>query len=51
MDRGLLRWILVIVAIVFAVLWLASTVIGGFSCPDWVPPSGLLAAVLAIAMP
>lgn len=50
-DRGLIRWILIIAAIVFAALWFIATVASGFSIPDWVPPTGLLCAVVAIALP
>jgi len=50
-DRGLLRWVLIIAAIVFGVLWFLSAVASGFSIPGWVPSTGFLCLVVAVAMP
>jgi hypothetical protein len=50
MDRGFLSWLCVVAALVLSVVWLLSVtgVIG--SSPNWVPPSGLFAAALALAL-
>jgi len=50
-DRGLIRWVLIIAALVFGALWFLATVASGFSVPGWVPPTGLLCLVVAVAMP
>ena len=50
-DRGLIRWVLIIAALVFGALWFLATVASGFSIPDWVPPTGFLCLVVAVAMP
>lgn len=51
LDRGFFRWVCVIAALLFAVLWLVSVTVTGFAAPAWIPPAGLLAIVLAVAIP
>jgi hypothetical protein len=46
-----LRWLLALTALVLAVIWWLSVVVGGFSAPDWVPPTALLALALAAVIP
>lgn len=48
---GLLRWVLIIAALVFGALWFISVVASGFTIPDWVPATGFLCLVVAVAMP
>ena len=48
---GLLRWVLIVAALVFGALWFLATVASGFSIPDWVPPTGFLCLVVAVAIP
>lgn len=50
-DRGLLRWVLIIAALVFGALWFLATVASGVSIPDWVPPTGFLCLAVAVTMP
>jgi hypothetical protein len=50
-DRNLLRWVLIVAALVFGALWFISVVASGFTIPDWVPPTGLLCLAVAVAMP
>lgn len=50
-DRGLIRWILIIAALVFGSLWFMSVIATGFSIPDWVPPTGFLCLAVAVALP
>jgi hypothetical protein len=50
-DRNLIRWILIIAAIVFGVIWFIHVVATGFSMPDWVPPTGFLCLAVAVALP
>ena len=42
-DRAFLRWLCVIAAMLFALLWLVSVTVTGFAAPSWIPPAGLLA--------
>lgn len=51
MDRGLIRWVLVVAALVFGALWFMSAVASGFTVPDWVPPAGFLCLAVAVALP
>lgn len=51
LDRSFFRWVCVIAAILCAVLWLVSVTASGFAAPRWIPPAGLLAIVLAVAIP
>ena len=51
MDRTLLRWACVVIALICAVLWLATAIAAGFSAPGWIPPAGLLALAAAVAIP
>lgn len=46
-EYSLLHWLLATAALVFAAIWFLSTVVSGFSCPDWIPPTSVLCAVLA----
>lgn len=38
----LLRKLLIIAGLLFALIWLLSTVVSGFSAPDWVAAVGLV---------
>jgi hypothetical protein len=51
LDRAFLRWLCVIAALLLALLWLVSVTVTGFAAPGWIPPAGLLAVVLAVALP
>lgn len=51
LDRSFLRWVCVIAALLFALLWLASVVVTGFAAPTWIPPSCAVALALAAALP
>jgi hypothetical protein len=51
LDRGFFRWVCIVAAALFALLWLLTEVGSGFSAPGWVGPAGLLAIVIAVAMP
>lgn len=51
LDRAFLRWVCVITALLFALLWLVSVTVIGFAAPAWIPAAGLLAIVLAVAIP
>ena len=51
LDRAFLRWLCVIAALLLALLWLVSVTVTGFAAPAWIPPAGLLAIVLAVALP
>jgi hypothetical protein len=51
LDRSFLRWACLIAALLFALLWLVSVTVTGFAAPSWIPPAGLLAVVLAVAIP
>lgn len=48
--RALLKYACLIVALVFALIWLLATtsVIG--SVPAWIPPSGLFALALGVLL-
>jgi hypothetical protein len=48
-DRGLLRWICVVVGLVLAFLWLYTEVTGG-AVVGWVPPASVIALALAAAL-
>jgi hypothetical protein len=50
-DRALIRWILIIAAIVLAALWLIGALGTGFIIPAWVPPVSVLCLAVAVAMP
>ena len=50
-DRGLIRWLLIVAALVFGALWFLSVVATGFTIPHWVPPTGFLCLVVAVALP
>lgn len=50
-DRGLIRWLLIIAALIFGALWFMATVASEFSVPDWVPPTGFLCLAVAVALP
>jgi hypothetical protein len=51
LDRSFFRWVCIIAALLLALIWLLSVASTGFSVPSWVPPSGLLALALAVAIP
>ena len=51
LDRAFFRWVCIVAAILFALLWLLTAVGSGFSAPEWVGPAGLLACVIAVALP
>lgn len=50
-ERGLIRWALIIAAIVFGALWLLGAIATGFTAPAWVPPAGFLCLAVAVALP
>ena len=45
-DRGLIKLLLVLFAIVLAVLWLFAVLLA-FAVPAWAPPSSVLALAVA----
>jgi hypothetical protein len=51
LDRRFFRWVCIIAAALFALLWLLTEAGSGFTAPAWVGPAGLLAVVIAVAMP
>ena len=50
-DRNLIRWLLVIAAIVFGALWFMANVASGFTIPHWVPPTGFICLAVSVALP
>jgi hypothetical protein len=46
----MIRWILIILGLIFAVLWM-FLVVSGMSGPDWIPPASVLALGIALALP
>jgi hypothetical protein len=50
-DRGLIKWVLVLAAVVFAALWLVSALDSSYSQPSWGPPVGVLCLAVAVALP
>ena len=54
-ERGwtyqVLKWVIAAAALVFAAIWFLSAVAGGFTSPDWVPPTGLLLLAVAVLIP
>ena len=50
MDRGFLAWLCAVAALILSAIWLlqATGVIG--SIASWIPPAGLFAAALALAL-
>jgi hypothetical protein len=51
LDRGFFRWVCIVAAALFALVWLLTEAGSGFSAPGWTGPAGLLALVIAVAMP
>lgn len=51
LDRAFLRWVCIVAAVLFALLWLLTAVGSGFTAPDWTGPAGLLALAIAVALP
>jgi hypothetical protein len=49
MDRGTLRWILLIAALILAGLWLFTVLLSDPSVA-WVPPGSVLTLAVAVAL-
>jgi hypothetical protein len=50
-DRAFLRWLLLVAAVIFGVLWLLTAAGGTVTAPPWVPAAGFLCLWAAAAMP
>lgn len=51
MDRTFLRWLLLIAAVIFGVLWLLTAIGGTLTAPAWAGPVAFLCLWAAAAMP
>lgn len=51
MDRTLIRWLLIIAALIFAVIWFLSGIDVIHGIAGWIPPLSVLCLGVAVAMP
>jgi hypothetical protein len=50
-NAALLRWLLIIAALVLSLFALLAAVVSGFSAPHWVLPAACVAGFAALAIP